>query len=152
MLDASLVPPSSSSSEYHGDMMSMYPHDPTTMYHQELGGPYDFGDYGTPDVVMMDADVKNINLAPSSASSSSSSKNKPSTPNGGRIGKSRGRGIFPKQATNRLRQWLFQNLTVRSFLFENDVFLVYSQFMFTKLLFLSFVHFTPSSSYSSCFI
>lgn len=87
--------------------MSMYSHDPS-VYHQDMG-PYDYGDYGTPDVVMMNSEIKNEN----SASSKNGGKKQPGTPNGGRVGKSRGRGIFPKTATNRLRQWLFQNLTVR---------------------------------------
>ncbi|UMM32459.1 hypothetical protein L5515_006240 [Caenorhabditis briggsae] len=112
MLDASLIPPSSSSSasEYHGDMMShMYSHH--DVYHHQDMAYTDYGDYGTPDVVMMSSsDVKMEDAASVSSSKSGGKKQQLGTPNG-RVGKSRGRGIFPKTATNRLRQWLFQNLT-----------------------------------------
>lgn len=109
MLDASsMVPSSSSSSDYQlgGDMMSMYHHHPHDHY-QDMG-PYDYGGY-TPDVVV----PSEVKTEPSSSASSKNGKKQSAGQNGtGRVGKSRGRGIFPKQATNRLRQWLFQNLTV----------------------------------------
>ncbi|CAP21151.3 Protein CBR-UNC-62 [Caenorhabditis briggsae] len=101
MLDASLIPPSSSSSasEYHGDMMShMYSHH--DVYHHQDMTYTDYGDYGTPDVVMMSSsDVKMEDAASVSSSKSGGKKQQPGTPNG-RVGKSRGRDEFSVCGSN----------------------------------------------------
>uniref|UniRef100_A0A8R1HI83 Homeobox protein unc-62 n=1 Tax=Caenorhabditis japonica TaxID=281687 RepID=A0A8R1HI83_CAEJA len=129
MLDASLIPPSSSTAsgaDYTCDMMSVYHHDP---YGYGYATPY------TPDVVAQQSTCE-VKVEPGSSSSGSSSSCSAATKNGGDefsvcgsnddggresvLSDTNGGGhhhkrkvpkVFSKEAITKFRAWLFQNLT-----------------------------------------